>query len=87
MHLYITTKLILNGLFALKNTNNETVTGKTLQAGLAPINLYLHAQSVAEMIFADFTVSWYWLLMYVFLFPISRSPKFLFSPFWTGVDI
>nr|XP_002126506.1 choline transporter-like protein 5 [Ciona intestinalis]XP_018668803.1 choline transporter-like protein 5 [Ciona intestinalis] len=46
----------------LVDSNNQTITGQSLLDGTAPIKLYLEARAIAEKIFADLTVSWYWLL-------------------------
>uniref|UniRef100_H2YS21 Choline transporter-like protein n=1 Tax=Ciona savignyi TaxID=51511 RepID=H2YS21_CIOSA len=43
-------------------TINTTITYQSLLDGTAPVKLYLEARAIAENIFADLTVSWYWLL-------------------------
>jgi len=47
----------------MQDANNNTITGKNLDAGSAAISLYLEAREIADKIFSDLTMSWYWLLM------------------------
>uniref|UniRef100_H2YS22 Choline transporter-like protein n=1 Tax=Ciona savignyi TaxID=51511 RepID=H2YS22_CIOSA len=49
-------------LISSADASNTTITYQSLLDGTAPVKLYLEARAIAENIFADLTVSWYWLL-------------------------
>uniref|UniRef100_H2YS19 Choline transporter-like protein n=1 Tax=Ciona savignyi TaxID=51511 RepID=H2YS19_CIOSA len=51
-----------NNFNASLDASNTTITYQSLLDGTAPVKLYLEARAIAENIFADLTVSWYWLL-------------------------
>jgi len=58
-----TISAITVGTQNIENTAGQAINGTILSAAVEPIKAFLNARSIAEQIFADFTVAWQWMLV------------------------